>query len=230
MLSSQQQQKLQQQKPSNPLGLLVSRSALNTGHLQANSHDTLICISLSEHSLACLSDSPLNPSAVPWDAVDAPLMSQMPWVLVNRQASPPWLGSFIFCSSSLSCLYSQPSLPCGISERSPVWAPWRLCYAEERNNWFTLLPEGCDAFHPDPRSLLSPSGFWIREGSCQAVGASITATPFLAQPLEAFQRIALRYSKPSQGRGWGRVWCSGLMTWSLNFPKGTGRSAGDACS
>ena len=165
-MNSQQQQKWQQQKPSTPLGVLVSRSALSTGHLQANSHDTLICISLSEHSLACLSDSPLNP-AVPWDAVDAPLMSQMPWVLVNRQASPPWLGSFISCSASLSCLYSQPSLLCGISERSPVWVPWRLCYADERNNWFTLLPEGCDAFHPDPCSLLSPSGFWIREGSCQ---------------------------------------------------------------
>ena len=155
MLNSQQQ-KWQQQKPSNPLGV-VSRSALNTGHLQANSHDTLLCISLSEHSLACLSDSPLNP-AVPWDAVDAALMNQMPWVLVNQQASPLWLGSFVSCLASL---------PCGVSERSPDWVSWRLCCADEHSNWFTLLPEGYDAFPPDPRSLLSPSGFWIREGSCQ---------------------------------------------------------------
>lgn len=162
MLNSQQQ-KWQQQKPSNPLGV-VSRSALNTGHLQANSHDTLLCISLSEHSLACLSDTPPNP-AVLWDAVDATLMNQMPWVPVNQQASPPWLGSFISCSASLSCLYPQPSLPCGVSERSPDWVPWRLCCADEHSNWFTLLPAGCDAFHPDPRSLLSPSGFWIREAS-----------------------------------------------------------------
>ena len=153
----------------------------------------------------------------------------MPWVLVNQQANPPWLGSSISCSASLSCLFSQPSLLCGVSERSPVLVPWRLCYADEHSNWF--ITSGRLWCFP-LRSLLSSVSFRLLDqgGKVPVVGASITATPFLAQPLEAFQRIALYYSKPSRGRGWGRVWCSGLMSWSLNFPKGTGRSASDACS
>lgn len=163
-------------------------------------------------SLVCVSDSSLKP-AVLWGAINTALMNQTPWVIVNHQAL--LIGhSFPARPASPASDHSQPSL--WYQWEAPILVPWGLCYSDENNNWFRLLPECWDDFshkYCHSRSPIFSVSFRLLDQRVKlpAVGGYITSTHFLAQLLEAFQRTALCYNKPSRCRGWGRVWCPGSV-------------------